>query len=604
VTPVRACLIGNPNAGKTALFNALTGLRQKVANYPGVTVERREGWLEVSGREIRLLDLPGIYSLEAPSPEGRIAVREAYGTDGTPPDLLVAVLDATNLERHLYLVAQLLEAGRPLALAVNMTDLARARGIRVDAGALSVETGAPVIPLSATTGEGVEDLRRVLAAPPVAPPPHPKRDILARYAWVREVCAKVVDRSAQKPDRLTDRLDRVLTHHVAGLAVFMGLMLLVFTAIFSWAKVPMDAILASVGWVQELVRHGFSASGLSGGPLEGLAVDGILQGVGSVLVFLPQILLLFLFIGLLEDSGYMARAAFLMDRIMRAVGLHGRSFIPLMSSFACAIPGIMATRTIEDRRDRLATILVAPWMSCSARLPVYTLMIGALIPKGYQALTMLSMYVLGVAAAFVAAWIFKKTVLKGPPPGFLMEMPPYRLPRLRDVLLNMWDRSRLFLKKAGTVILAVSIVLWALAAYPKGPMERTYAGRMGHAIEPLIKPLGFDWRIGVGLITSFAAREVLVGTLATLYGMEAGEDLDKSRALQDHIRADYTPLMAVSLMVFFVLACQCMSTVAVVRRETNSWRWPIFMVGYMTVLAWVASFAVYQIGMRIAGVPA
>ena len=611
MTPLRVCLLGNPNAGKTALFNALTGLRQKVANYPGVTVERREGWLEAEGREVHLLDLPGIYSLEAPSPEGQIAVREASGTAGTPPDLLVAVLDATNLERHLYLVAQLRELGRPLMVALNMMDLARARGIVLDVPALARALGVPVLPLSAATGEGIEDLRKALASPPPAPAPLEKRDILARYAWVREVCAQAVDRSGEKPDRLTDRLDRVLTHRVAGLVVFLVLMLLVFMAIFTWAKAPMDAILAAVAWSQGLARHGFEAAGLGGGALEGLAVDGVLQGVGAVLVFLPQILLLFLFIGLLEDSGYMARAAFLMDRIMRAVGLHGRSFIPLMSSFACAIPGIMATRTIEDRRDRLATILVAPWMSCSARLPVYTLMIGALIPATLlwgvvplQALTVFSMYVLGVAAAFAAAWLFKKTVLKGPPPPFLMEMPPYRLPRIRDVLLNMWDRSRLFLKKAGTVILAVSIVLWCLAAYPKGPMERTFAGRMGHAIEPAIRPLGFDWRIGVGLITSFAAREVLVGTLATLYGMEEGEDLDKSQALQEHIRHDYTPVMAVSLMVFFVLACQCMSTVAVVRRETNSWSWPLFMVAYMTVLAWAASLVTYQVGMRIAGAQA
>jgi ferrous iron transport protein B len=628
---LRVALVGNPNAGKTTLFNALTGLRQKVANYPGVTVERKEGWFQAEGREVHLMDLPGIYSLAARSPEERIASEALRGEGAGAPDLVVAIVDASNLERHLYLVTQLLGRGRPVVLALNMMDLARDRHIAIDVAGLSRELGIPVLPLAASRGEGVEALKRAIAAGASAPvlptglaalpAGDPRAEIQARYGWIRGVCAGVVDRRIVSPHTLTERLDAVLTHRAAGFLVFLGLMLLVFMSIFAWAKVPMDLIQSGVGAVQGLARAGFRAAGLGGGPLEGLVVDGALEGVGSVVVFLPQILILFFFIALLEDSGYMARVAFLMDRLMRGIGLHGKSFIPLMSSFACAIPGIMAARTIDNRKDRLATILVAPFMSCSARLPVYTLMIGAFIPDrklgglvSLAALTMLAMYLLGLGAAMVMARIFKSTLLKGPPPPFIMELPNYRMPFVRSVLLSMWDRSRLFLRRAGTVILAVSLILWFLASYPRAeggasaPIERSFAGRMGHAMEPVIRPLGFDWRIGVGLVTSFAAREVLVSTLATIYRIEGGDGAGGRRALEKRLRDErdpatgrpaYSPLTAVSLMVFFVLACQCMSTLAVVRRETGNWGWPALMFVYMTALAYGASFAVFQVGTRM-----
>ncbi len=627
---LRVALVGNPNAGKTTLFNALTGLRQKVANYPGVTVERKEGWFQAEGREIHLLDLPGIYSMAARSPEERIA-SEAVRREGAETlDLVVAIVDATNLERHLYLVTQLLERGRPVVLALNMMDLARERHIVIDVAGLSAKLGIPVVPLAASRGEGVEALKRTIAAGAPAPalpagladlPADPRAEIQARYGWIREACAGVVDRRIVSPHGLTERLDAVLTHRAGGFLIFLGLMLLVFMSIFAWAEVPMDLIQAGVGAVQDLARAGFGLAGLGGGPLEGLVVDGGLEGVGSVLVFLPQILILFFFIAILEDSGYMARVAFLMDRLMRGIGLHGKSFIPLMSSFACAIPGVMAARTIDNRKDRLATILVAPLMSCSARLPVYTLVIGAFIPDrklgglvSLAALTMLAMYLLGLGAAMAMARIFKSTLLKGPPPPFIMELPSYRMPSVRSVLLSMWDRSKLFLQRAGTVILAVSLMLWFLASYPRteggaaAPIERSFAGRMGHAMEPVIRPLGFDWRIGVGLVTSFAAREVLVSTLATIYRIEGGDEEGGRRELETRLREErdpatgrpvYTALTGISLMVFFVLACQCMSTLAVVRRETGNWGWPALMFVYMTVLAYGASFAVFQVGTRM-----
>ena len=638
--PLRVALVGNPNAGKTTLFNALTGLRQKVANYPGVTVERKEGWAEIAGQPVHVLDLPGIYSLSARSPEEQIAARVLRGQDpetGTP-DVLLAIVDATNLERHLYLVSQLMDEGRPVVLALNMMDLARKRRLAIDVAVLSRELGIPVMPISASKGEGLEDLKKALIS---APPPPARRwrfsgaveaefqrlkgsrpagealdaltgrsaeklcepggtdwareEIQSRYAWIREACSKAVDRRVVEANTFTERLDAVLTHRVAGLAIFLALMLLVFQAIFSWARLPMDAIQAGVNALGSAVE-----ARMAEGPLRSLLSDGVIQGVGAVVVFLPQILCLFLFIAILEDSGYMSRAAFLMDRLMRGVGLHGKSFIPLVSSFACAVPGIMATRTIENRKDRFATILVAPLMSCSARLPVYTLMIGAFIPLRYAALTMLSMYVLGMAAAFAMARLFKSTLLKGPPPPFILELPDYRMPAIRGVVLSMWDRSKQFLLRAGTVILAISVVLWALAYYPrtegkKAPMANSYVGRMGHWIEPAIRPLGMDWKLGVGLVTSFAAREVLVTTMSTIYGVSE----DDAKGLQAALRRDYRPLVGVSVMVFFVLACQCMSTLAVVRRETGGWAWPAFMFGYMTVLAWLGSFAVWQIGSRL-----
>lgn len=609
--PLRVVLLGNPNAGKSTLFNALTGLRQRVANYPGVTVERRHGWWNGPEGPTLLADLPGIYSLSARSPEEEIAAWVLGGADpefGTP-DLVLAVADATALERHLYLACQLLERGVPVVLALSMMDLAEARGIRIDAQALSKALGIPVIPVNAPKREGLEALRLAVSrrpkAPSVAPAPSgggadpPRGESAAeavrrRYVRVREACARAVDRRDARPHVLTESLDRVLTHRVAGLALFAAVMLAVFYTIFSLAETPMGWIEAGQAWLQGAARAALGGMGLGGGPVEGLLADGIIGGAGTVVVFLPQILLLFLFIAILEDSGYMARAAFLMDRLMRGVGLHGRSFIPLMSSFACAVPGIMATRTIENRKDRLATILVAPLMSCSARLPVYSLMILAFFPAAHAALIVVPMYFLGLAMAFAAAWVFKRTLLKGPPPPFVMELPDYRVPSPAVVLRSMWDRSYQFLRRAGTVILAISIVLWYLSSRPVGePLERSWLGRMGRAVEPALRPLGFDWRLGIGVLASFAAREVLVTTLATLHHVEG------LQALAAALRPHYTPLTAVGLMVFFVLACQCMSTVAVVRRETGSWRWPAFMVAYMTALAYLASLAVYQVGSRM-----
>ncbi|HEV3468237.1 MAG TPA: ferrous iron transport protein B [Pyrinomonadaceae bacterium] len=718
--PLAVALAGNPNAGKTSLFNALTGLRQKVANYPGVTVERKEGvWaLAQAGPPARLVDLPGLYSLDAASPDEQIAHDVLTGRVAhTPaPDVIVVAVDATNIERNLYLVTQLLELGRPLVVALTMVDLAVRAGVEVDAARLGRELGVAVVPVNARRREGLDELARAVLAAAWRPAPGAKwrlspraeeevarlstggagareaalhdlyseelpeeaarreaveaargrlsgadarwwqEPLLARYDWIeRAAAASVRGRRGERrrPDA-TERIDSLVTHRLFGPALLLLVMLVVFQTIFSWATLPMDLIDRGFGALGESLRGAMPA-----GLLTDLLVDGVVAGVGGVLVFLPQILLLFFFIALLEDSGYMARAAFLMDRLMRGVGLHGKAFVPLLSSFACAIPGIMATRTIENPKDRLATILIAPFMSCSARLPVYTLMIAAFFSErrvlgvvSVGALIILSMYLLGLMVAVGVAWVLKRTLLKAPPPPLVLELPPYRVPNLLNVAQTMRTRAWLFVKRAGTVILAISILLWALMTFPRSEqkpvpdaeegafvqalretgaesrgepapgtaapggasvaaeaarLRQSYAGRLGRLIEPIIEPLGFDWRIGIGLIASFAAREVLVSTLSIVYnvGKDAGADSPSLiDAVRDARRPDgtpaWTPLVAVSLMVFFVLACQCMSTVAIVRRETNSWRWPLFMVGYMLVLAYVASLVTYQ-GGRLLG---
>lgn len=691
--PQLVALVGNPNAGKTTVFNKLTGLRQKVANYPGVTVEKKEGRCALPDRSsVTLLDLPGAYSLTSRSPDEDIVRDVLLGLrDDTPrPDVVVVVVDASNLERNLYLVTQVMELGLPVIVALNMMDTAEAHGRAVNARILEAKLGVPVVPLVAHKGQGMDDLREKLTTMPPLPKhrvPLPtalraataelterlQKDLridevwahalalrmivsdstveavqqrwgkpwlptvievrsclragdvdtihaeaTERYRWINEVCRDAMSVPKEARLTLTERLDRVLTHRIFGPVIFLALMLIVFQSIFSWAKLPMDAIDSAIRWLGGLAAHV-----LPEGALRSLLVDGVLAGVGAVLVFLPQILFLFFFLALLDDSGYLARAAFLMDKLMSSVGLHGRSFIPLMSCFACAIPGIMATRTIENKRDRFLTILIAPLMSCSARLPVYTLMIGAFIPNqrvlgfiSLPALTLFSMYVLGVLAAMGAGWLFRRTLFKGQPSPLLLELPPYRVPVLRNVLITMWERAREFLHRAGTIILAISMVLWFLVSYPqRAPLPHetkeqaageqirySYAGRLGRLIEPVVRPLGFDWKIGIGLIGSFAAREVLVSTLATVYNV--GEADETSVGLREALRREkypdgrpvYTPLVAVSLMVFFVLACQCMSTIAIVRRETNSWGWAAFMVAYMTALAYLASLGVYQIG--------
>lgn len=661
-------LAGNPNAGKTTLFNALTGLRQKVANYSGVTVERKEGPWNVGETELRLIDLPGLYSLDATSLDERIAREVLTGRhpDVRKPDAVIAVVDATNLERNLYLVTQLLEFGIPVIVALTMIDMAEKQNLGIDAAKLSELLGVPVVPVRASQKKGLEELSRHALAEAGRPdrPPTPwltnghgdtsgeeihlslsddetaNRRIFARYNFISDVYQRSVAPVSEERAGVSERIDRVLTHRFFGLLILVAILLLVFQTIFTWATLPMDLLDAGFGALGEFVG-GLMPEGV----LRDLVVDGIIAGVGGVLIFLPQILLLFLFISILEDTGYMARAAFLLDKLMSRVGLHGKAFLPLMSSFACAIPGIMATRTIENSRDRLATILVAPFMSCSARLPVYALMIAAFFTGqtvlgfiSLGAVLMLGMYALGILVAIVVAFILKKTILKSPPPPFVMELPPYRLPNVRTVIQNMFTRGWIFIKRAGTVILTISIILWALMYFPRtetpenanaavaessvptasaepapeeasasNQLENSFAGMLGKTIEPVIRPLGFDWKIGVAIIASFAAREVLVSTLSIIYNV--GEDADEESpgligAIRNAERADgtpvWTPLTALSLMVFFVLAMQCMSTLAVVRRETNSWAWVVFMFSYMTVLAYCASFLTYQ-GGRLLG---
>ena len=706
-------ILGNPNAGKSTLFNQLTGLRQKVGNYPGVTVEKKLGYCDLpSGRRAELTDLPGSYSLHPGSPD-EVIVRDVLlglQPDTPPPDLIVFVVDATHLDRHLYLALQVIDLGRPFLLALNMMDAAEEQGIRIDEEALAHLLGVPVIGISAARGTGLGRLRRLmdrevepstqrfrrrpphvervlqslesrLPRHPLVPdrargdlamalllddgeddalarvaPPHVLDDlqvlrrrldaadpewraheIEGRYERISEILARAVAAPGGARDRATQRIDRVLTHRVFGPAIFLVLMGAIFQSVFAWAQPAMDAI--------DLLVH--QTGGLVGrllppGPLHSLVVDGVIAGVGTTVTFVPQIAVLFFFIALLEDSGYMARAAFIMDRLMAKVGLSGRAFIPLLSSFACAIPGIMATRTIDNRRDRLTTIIIAPFMSCSARLPVYAMLIGAFVPNRWvgfvtlPGITLFAMYFLGIVAAVSVAWLLKRTLLRGGKPLYVMELPPYRRPAWRSILLTVRDRSLLFLRKAGTVILGVSIVLWFLASYPRSGAEtdalrtqlgaaqaagdaaqakvlegdlagatlrNSFAGQVGRALEPVIAPLGFDWRIGIGLVTSFAAREVMVSTMATVFNLGDADEAPVSlrRTLRTAVdpatgaRA-YTPLVGITLMVFFVLACQCMSTLAVARRETNSWRWPLFMLLMMNALAWAASFAVYQGG--------
>jgi ferrous iron transport protein B len=728
-------LAGNPNSGKTTLFNALTGLRAKVGNYPGVTVERKEGRLQGTTRDqpVSVLDLPGTYSLSPQSLDEQIA-RDVlfHRVPGVPPpDLVVIVVDASNLQRNLYFATQVVELGYPTLIALNMMDVARDNGHEIDAALLSKELGVPVFPIVASRGEGVQALRKRIietgARPrtPVVPRqfcalpgaltaeitalartliqafpescfqcrgeallvlsdekflplsgahyPEPIRAavvaarqrleeqkvdwrsaaIEARYARITEIQRAVTREIFAERETLSDKLDRVFTHKLWGLLIFVAVMTLMFQTIFSFAELPMKGLEQGVGWIGKHV-----GSWIAPGPLNDLLVNGVIKGVGAVVVFLPQICLLFLFIGLLEDTGYMARAAFLMDRLMSRVGLHGKSFIPMLSSFACAIPGIMATRTIESPKDRLVTILVAPLMSCSARLPVYTLLIAACIPDkrvlGFlklPGLTMLAMYLLGIVVALLMAWLFKKTLLKGPTPMLIMEMPPYKRPLVRIVLRHMWDRSKLFLRRAGTVILGINILLWFLATYPKdssidknyatqrqalrtvsspgaatkqelaakvdaidkeeagAKLRHSFAGRLGRLIEPAIVPLGFDWKIGIGIVSSFAAREVFVSTMSLVYNVGEANDPGEAapalaQTLREQTRPDgspvFTTLVAVTLMVFYVFALQCVSTVAIVRRETNGWKWPVFQWLYMGALAWGLAFVTYQ-GGRLLG---
>jgi len=723
-TPLVA-LAGNPNTGKTTLFNRLTGSDQRVGNYPGVTVDRHQGHLELDGQgSVRLMDVPGSYSLSARSPEEHLAIQAICGLPPLePPDLVVVVVDATQLTRNLYLVLQILETRTPVVIALNMVDMLADAGEEIDARALSEQLGVPVVRLSARKGEGIGELRKamgeVLSHPRRGTPgprwmpedpilvsdleaieeelpddwntggedrrralalwallsidpgdelhevPQGLRDVVgrrrrlakaagrdpdlevirARYAWIEErlVAFKHTTRTGRASR--SERVDSVLLHPVFGFLCFLLIMGVLFQTLFTWSTPLIDVVDSGITALGRLVR-----GALPEGILRDFLTQGLISGVGSVLVFLPQILLLFLILGVMEDSGYMSRVAFLMDRVMKLLGLHGRAFVPMLSGLACAIPAVMATRTMESRRDRLLTMMVVPLMTCSARLPVYTLIIGALFPVAanaglidVQGGLLVGMYLFGTLVALISAAVLSRTLIKGPRIPLILELPPYRMPQLGTVLRMMWQKGKVFMSEAGTVILACTVVLWVLLDFPHLDAETqasyaaratviearaldpqqersllaelrnerwadqrrsSWAGQIGHAMEPAIAPLGFDWKIGVGLLGSFAAREVFVATMGVVYGTGADDDEQSISSLRAKMTSDlredgrhvYTPLVGLSLLVFFALACQCLSTVAVVKRETASWRWPIFLLVYMNILAWIASFMVYQGG--------
>jgi ferrous iron transport protein B len=718
-TPLVA-LIGNPNTGKTTVFNALCGTRQRVGNYPGVTVERKSGIASLDGRKYEILDLPGLYSLKAISPDEELAADALMGRiAGQPaPDVVVYVLDATNLKRNLLVFAQLAEVGRPVVVALTMTDLLGESGITLDIGVLEKQLGVPVVPVIARDATGVEALKQAISEALKNPripsvkidlPPklekavsvlndrlkefipisrlesrhailHPDDPIILelqgraealsaiedarrdagpvdpglvtekRFGWAAGVAGAVEKRAKLQKTTRTEKLDRFLTHRFFGLIAFVGIMYFIFQSIYTWAGPLVDAINGGFETLGSLVSDQLASTPM----LASLVSDGAIAGVGSVLVFLPQIVILFLFIAILEDSGYLARAAFLMDRLLAWSGLNGRAFIPMLSSFACAVPGVMAARVMPDARARMATILVAPLMSCSARLPVYLLLIGAFIePRfgaAWAAFTLFAMHALGLLVALPVAWVLNRGFLKTPPVPFIMEMPPYRMPHLRNVAFRVYEASKRFVVRAGTVIFALSIVIWALTYFPrpaaiqeaadqkilalleeeakKGPvseeakaalegkvqsqadsqyLEQSYLGRAGKTIQPVFAPLGFDWKITVGVLAAFPAREVIISALGIIYSV--GEtDTEDTSSLREQMsrekRADgsalFTPLLAVTLMVFFALCCQCMSTVATVQKELGSWKLAGFMFAYMTGLAYVAGLLVYQIG-RLAG---
>ncbi len=708
-------LAGNPNSGKTTLFNALTGLRQKVANYPGVTVEKKTGRCRCGEREVEVIDLPGTYSLVATSPDEQVAMEVIRGlrSDTPAPDVVVAVIDASNLARNLYFMTQLLDTDRPLVVALTMSDVANRRDQPVDSQALAQLLGVPVVPVIAHQRIGTDLLKDAIVRAPAGQtrvnPPWRSRalstaelaiasaidptrdagqrrllarrlligdpsadlatwrhqpavhqaiaeaaqildgdpllaDVAARYAWIDSVIPTLM--RARRPGRvhISERADRILLNRWAGYGIFAAVMTLLFITIFLVADPLMSSFEGAVQWL-----GAWATSGMADGDLKSLLVDGVFAGVGGVVVFVPQIALLFLFLAILEDTGYLARAAFLMDRILCRVGLHGKSFIPLLSSFACAIPGILSTRTIESRRERLATVLVAPFMSCSARLPVYGLVVATCFApwspwaKGFL---MLGLYVLGIVTAFAAAWVGSKIRGRMQPTPFILELPTYQVPQLRQVLLTVWHNTWAFLKRAGTIIFALSILVWAMTTYPKAPdsllqtkraeferawqtptdlageaaaqakvdawdkiasqenIDHSIAGRIGHVIEPVIAPIGFDWKIGIGLVGAFAAREVFVSTLGITYGVgDPGDDTAPlSERLLSDTRPDGTPVWSVatalSLLVWFVLAMQCLSTSATVRRETGGWTWPLIQLGLMNGIAWICCFAVYQVAVR------
>jgi ferrous iron transport protein B len=616
LSPARVALVGNPNSGKTALFNALTGARQKVANYAGVTVERKEGAaVTPAGRHLSILDLPGTYSLRARSPDEAVTRDAVLGrlAGETPPDVVVCVADATNLRLVLRLILELKAVGRPLVLALNMYDIAQRQGLRIDLEGLARELGAPIVTTVATRKRGIDDLlgqvdalidSGALAIDSTWREPD-AGEIRAAHREAQRILRTYV-RPPEHPDTFTGKVDAVLLHPVAGLAILFALLFFMFQAVFTWATPAMDGIEAGFGALGALV-----AQVVPDGFLQSLLVDGVISGVGSVLVFLPQILILFLFIILLEDFGYMARAAFLMDRIMGGAGLHGRAFIPLLSSFACAIPGIMATRVIDAKRDRLTTILVAPLMTCSARIPVYTLIISAFIPQqtvwglfSLQGLVMFGLYASGIVSALLVSFVIRKVFWRGAVEPFLMELPTYKAPDAENVARNLLQRATIFISRAGRIILPLNILIWVLSTFPRAPagaadpaIDYSFAGVIGNAIQPLLAPIGFNWQMAVSLVPGMAAREVAVATLGTLYAV--GDAESDPGTLATALSHDWSLAMGLSFLAWYIFAPQCAATLGVVKRETNGWLWPGVMFAYMFTLAYAASFIVYNTAVAL-----
>ncbi len=608
--PPLIALAGNPNAGKSSLFNALTGARQKIANYPGVTVERHAGRTTLGdGRPVELVDLPGAYSLDPASPDEAVTRAVLLGEQAGErrPDALIVVVDAGQLENHLRFALELIGLGLPTVVALNMVDMAERDGLELDVAALSAELGVPVIPTVAVRKRGLTALSaalgEVLGRPPAS------LDIAGDDAGRRDQ-ARAIARAATLGEswqrNWTRRLDSVLLHPLLGFVILLAILFALFQAVFSLAETP-------IAWIEGVVASLADAvsGALPAGFLRDLLVDGVIAGVGAVIVFLPQIIILFFFILLLEATGYMARAAFLMDGLMARVGLSGRGFIPLLSSFACAVPGIMATRAIPEPKDRLTTILIAPLMTCSARLPVYAVIIGAFIPArtlaggiGLQGLVLFCLYLAGVVGALGVAWVLRRSITKGSAGGFLMELPRYQLPRITDIALALWQRAWLFLKRAGTIIFASTVALWLLLAYPKPPVgsgipttEYSIGGRIASGLEVLVRPIGFNHDIAIALIPAMAAREVAVSALATAYAIDSKDDATTERALGSRLAGKWSLATALAFLAWFVFAPQCVSTIAVVRRETNGWKWPAFMVGYLFALAYIAAGLTYWVAV-------